>query len=337
MTISSSDGTTFRIGIGYDVHRLVEKRKLILGGEKIKHEKGLLGHSDADVLTHAVMSAILGAMAAGSLGDHFPDTDPQYKDIKSIDLLERVRILMEEGGYLLENLDTMVICDKPKLAKYIENIRMNLSVALRVPIECVSVKATSTEGLGFTGTGEGIAAQAICLLRIPGIEDEKKEPAKKRKSGGKKKSRKSEMPPPLPKIKPGEIENCRVWIDGATKGNPGPSGIGIVFELPGGSLIGKYTEDIGEHTNNQAEYIAAIRAAEICSGWGVRKLDIITDSELMAKQVGGSYKVKNPGILKLYKKLMHLLGDFDMCRVKHVRREENVEADKLSRLTLKNN
>lgn len=336
MVIASSDGAIFRVGIGYDVHRLVEDRKLILGGESIKFEKGLLGHSDADVLTHAVMSAILGAMAAGSLGDHFPDTDPQYKDIRSIDLLERVRIMMEEGGCFLENLDTMVVCDRPKLAKYIENIRMNLSEALRVPIECVSVKATSTEGLGFTGTGEGIAAQAICLLKVPGIEDDKKEPAKKRKSGAKKKSRKSEMPPPLPKIKPGEIEGCRVWIDGATKGNPGPSGIGIVFELPDGSEIGRLAEDIGEHTNNQAEYTAAIRAAEICSGWGIRKLDIITDSELLAKQIGGSYKVKNPGILKLYKKLTKLLGDFDKWRVKHVGREENVEADKLSRMALKN-
>ena len=323
----------FRVGIGFDVHRLVKDRKLVLGGEKIDFEKGLLGHSDADVLTHAVMSAILGAMAAGSLGDHFPDTDPQYKDIRSIDLLERVRIMMEEGGYALENLDTMVICDYPRLAPHVENIRLNLSEALRVPIECVSVKATSTEGLGFTGIGEGIAAQAVCLLRLPDEDDKK--PAKSAKRAVRTKKEKPKMPPPLPKIRKGEMLNCVARVDGATDGNPGPSGIGIVFETPDGAAIGRLSEHIGKKTNNQAEYLAAIRAATICRDWGVRKLLLVTDSQLMAKQVDGSYKVKNPGILKLHKELKGILDGFEKWRVKHVRREQNKEADTLSRLSLK--
>ncbi len=322
--------TMYRTGIGYDVHKLARGRKLILGGVRIKHGKGLLGHSDADVLTHAVMSALLGAMAAGSLGDHFPDDDPQYKDISSMDLLERVRILMEEGGYVTENIDTMVICDAPKLAPFFEHMRLNLSVALRVPIECVSIKATSTEGLGFTGTGDGIAAQAICLLKIPGEETE--QPAKTKKTVKKKKK---EKVPPLPEIQPGEITKCIVRTDGACIGNPGPCGIGIVFERPDGTAIGRLSEAIGEHTSNQAEYLAAIRAAEICIKWGVEEILLYTDSELMAKQVNGSYRVKNPGILKLYRKLIVRLSKFKEFRMRSVPRLENIEADKLSKLALK--
>jgi len=323
--------TVYRVGIGYDVHKLVKGRKLILGGEKIDHPTGLLGHSDADVLTHAIMSALLGAMAAGSLGDHFPDNDPQYKDIKSIDLLERVRIIMEECGYILENLDSMVICDQPRLGKHIENIRLNLSVALRVPIECVSVKATSTEGLGYTGTGEGIAAQAICLLKIPGEEPDEVKAKKKSTT----KNKKVKAPPPLPEIRPGEITGAIAWVDGAVKGNPGPSGLGILFEKPDGSEIGQLALKGGELTNNQAEYSAMIEALRTLEKWGVERIKIYTDSELMAKQINGRYRVKNPGIKKLYREVMDLLGGFEKWQVKHVPREENTEADRLSKLALK--
>jgi 2-C-methyl-D-erythritol 2,4-cyclodiphosphate synthase len=321
----------FRVGIGYDVHRLVDDRRLIIGGERIVHPTGLLGHSDADVLTHAVMSAILGAMAAGSLGDHFPDTDPQYKDISSMDLLERVRILMEEGGYQLQNLDTMVICDKPRMSPYIENIRLNLSEALRVPTERVSVKATSTEGLGFTGTGDGIAAQAICLLKIPA--EESPEPKKKKPVTKKKKA--EDIPLPLPKILSGDIKNVVARIDGASDGNPGPSGIGIIFETPDGVKIGELAEAIGEKTNNQAEYLAAIKAVQICHDWHIEKISLITDSELLAKQLIGAYKVKNPGILELYKELSCTLKYFKEWKVKHIPRTQNVRADQLSKLALK--
>ena len=320
-----------RAGIGFDVHRLIEGRKLILGGVEIPHTRGLLGHSDADVLTHAVMSSLLGAMALGSLGDHFPDNDPAYKDISSIDLLERVRILMEENGYELGNVDVMVICDSPRLSPHIERIRMNLAGALRVPIEGISVKATSTEGLGFTGTGEGIAAQAICIL----VKCPDEEIAVEKKSPHSKKRTVAEKPAPLPKIEPGSIRRLVARIDGACNGNPGPSGIGIVFELEDGTVIGKASKAIGEKTNNQAEYCAALAAAKKASEWGVENLTLITDSELVKKQLKREYRVKNPEIIKLYERLYVILSKFKSWDVLQVSREKNREADRLSKLALK--
>lgn len=153
-----------RIGQGYDVHRLTEGRDLILGGVKVPYEKGLLGHSDADVLVHAVMDALLGAAALGDIGQHFPDTDPAYKGISSIALLERVGELLEEKGYVVENIDATIIAQRPKLAAYRPQMAENMAKALKMDVSRISVKATTEEGLGFTGTGEGISAQAITLL-----------------------------------------------------------------------------------------------------------------------------------------------------------------------------
>lgn len=153
-----------RIGQGYDVHRLVEGRKLILGGVEVPYEKGLLGHSDADVLVHAVMDALLGAAALGDIGQHFPDTDPQYQGISSIALLKKVGALLEEKGYVIENIDATVIAQRPKLAPYRPRMVENIAAALHLDTDQVSVKATTEEGLGFTGTGEGISSQAIALL-----------------------------------------------------------------------------------------------------------------------------------------------------------------------------
>lgn len=153
-----------RIGHGYDVHRLVEGRALILGGVRIPFEKGLDGHSDADVLTHAVMDALLGAAAMGDIGKLFPDTDDRYLDEDSIALLREVDRRLTEAGYRLGNLDVTVIAQRPKLAPYINQMRQNLTAALRTELQNVSVKATTEEHLGFTGSGEGIAAHAVCLL-----------------------------------------------------------------------------------------------------------------------------------------------------------------------------
>lgn len=153
-----------RIGQGYDVHKLAEGRELILGGVKIPYEKGLLGHSDADVLTHAVMDALLGAAALGDIGEHFPDTDPQYKDVSSIELLKQVGRLLEERGYVIENIDATVIAQKPKLLAYRPRMAENIADALNLTVDKVNVKATTEEGLGFTGNGEGISSQAITLL-----------------------------------------------------------------------------------------------------------------------------------------------------------------------------
>ena len=153
-----------RVGMGYDVHRLTEDRDLILGGVKIDWEKGLLGHSDADVLIHAVMDALLGAAALGDIGKHFPDTDPAYKGISSILLLEHVTKLLREHHYEIGNIDATIIAQRPKMRPYIDTMRENIAKALKIESDQINVKATTEEGLGFTGSGEGISSQAICML-----------------------------------------------------------------------------------------------------------------------------------------------------------------------------
>lgn len=153
-----------RIGMGYDVHKLVEGRKLIIGGVEIPHEKGLLGHSDADVLLHAIMDALLGAAALGDIGKHFPDTDPEYSGISSIKLLEHVGKLLSDKLYIIGNIDATVIAQKPKLAPYREQMIKNVARALNISENQINIKATTEEGLGFTGSGEGISSQAIALL-----------------------------------------------------------------------------------------------------------------------------------------------------------------------------
>lgn len=153
-----------RIGQGYDVHRLVEGRQLIIGGVEIPYEKGLLGHSDADVLLHAIKDALLGAAALGDIGKHFPDTDERYKGASSIMLLKEVNRLIQDKGYVVNNVDATIIAQKPKMAPHIHQMRENIALALDVDMDWINVKATTTEGLGFTGTGEGIAAQAVASI-----------------------------------------------------------------------------------------------------------------------------------------------------------------------------
>ena len=152
-----------RIGHGYDVHKLVEERALIMGGVQIPYEKGLLGHSDADVLLHAIADALLGALALGDIGKHFPDNDPQYKGISSLILLKKTAELVRSRGYTVGNVDATVLAQRPKLAPYVPSMRENIAAALGVDVERVSVKATTEEGLGFTGSGDGIAAHAVVL------------------------------------------------------------------------------------------------------------------------------------------------------------------------------
>ena len=156
-----------RIGTGYDVHRLVPDRDLMIGGVRIPYEKGLLGHSDADVLLHAVMDALLGAAALGDIGKHFPDSDPAYKGISSLTLLEKVGNLLGEKGFVVENIDSTIIAQAPKMRPYLDTMRENIAGALGMESDFVSVNATTEEGMGFTGAGEGISAQAVCLLTSP--------------------------------------------------------------------------------------------------------------------------------------------------------------------------
>lgn len=153
-----------RVGMGYDVHKLVEGRDLIIGGVKIPHTLGLLGHSDADVLLHAISDALLGAAALGDIGKHFPDTDPQYKGASSIMLLERVGELVSEKGFVIENIDATIIAQKPKMRPHIPEMEQNIAKALKIDVSQINVKATTEEGLGFTGTEAGISSQAICAL-----------------------------------------------------------------------------------------------------------------------------------------------------------------------------
>lgn len=154
-----------RIGHGYDVHKLVEGRPLIIGGVEIEYEKGLLGHSDADVLLHAISDALLGAAALGDIGVHFPDTDPQYKGADSLVLLREVCNLIRKQGYEIENIDSTILAQRPKLRPYIDEMRARISAYSNIDIDCISIKATTEEGLGFTGEGLGIAAHAVCLLK----------------------------------------------------------------------------------------------------------------------------------------------------------------------------
>lgn len=154
----------FRVGLGYDVHKLTEDRKLILGGVDIPYEKGLLGHSDADVLVHAIMDALLGACKMGDIGKLFPDTDPQYEGISSIKLLTLVGELLKEKGYKIVNIDSIIVAQKPKMASYISSMEENIATALGISIDDINVKATTEEWLGFTGSGEGIASKAVCMV-----------------------------------------------------------------------------------------------------------------------------------------------------------------------------
>ena len=154
-----------RIGMGYDVHKLVKDRKLILGGVNIPYEKGLLGHSDADVLIHAIMDALLGAAALGDIGKHFPDNDDSYKGISSMFLLEKVAGILEDNMYVVGNIDATIIAQQPKMRPHIEKMEENIAGALGIDVNQVNIKATTEEGLGFTGSGEGISAQAICMIQ----------------------------------------------------------------------------------------------------------------------------------------------------------------------------
>ena len=154
-----------RVGLGYDVHQLVSERDLIIGGVKIPYEKGLLGHSDADVLTHAIMDAILGAIGQGDIGKHFPDTDSQYKDVSSLELLEQVAMILDKQQYIVSNIDATIVAQKPKMAPYIDQMKEEIAKRLKIDTSQINIKATTEEGLGVTGEGRGIATHAITLVQ----------------------------------------------------------------------------------------------------------------------------------------------------------------------------
>ncbi|WP_035795763.1 2-C-methyl-D-erythritol 2,4-cyclodiphosphate synthase [Clostridium akagii] len=153
-----------RIGLGYDVHKLVTERKLILGGVEINYDKGLLGHSDADVLVHAIIDSLLGAAALGDIGTHFPDSDSTYKGVSSLELLKKVADIIDKAGFQVGNIDATIIAQNPKMAPHIKNMRENICSSLNITIDQINIKATTEEGLGFTGRGEGISSESICII-----------------------------------------------------------------------------------------------------------------------------------------------------------------------------
>jgi len=328
-----------RVGHGFDVHRLTAGRKLILGGVEIPFDRGLLGHSDADVLTHAVMDAILGALGADDIGTHFPDTDAEYKNISSLVLLERVVGMMHKANYRIGNIDALLHADKPKVKEYIPAMRETLARVLECDERNVNVKATTWEGLGFAGTGEGMAASAVCILYPDPVAGFKK--TAKRDVA----SLFPDEPSPDPKAKQAQRtklskrvrkkEAFEAYIDGASRGNPGPSAIGVIVRDPEGIILAEISEAIGEATNNVAEYQALIRALEECRLLKAQQVIVYTDSELLERQINGKYKVKTPHLMGLFEKVMKLASCFEAFAIEHVLRDKNKGADMLANSALK--
>jgi len=322
----------------------------VLGGVEIPDHAGLLGHSDADVLVHAICDAILGTAALGDLGKHFPDTDPKYKGISSIKLLERVIELAANKGVRPTFIDSVVICELPKLAPYIEEMCANIADAAGVSNDQVSVKAKTTEHLGFTGRKEGIAAIAVVsAARDTGSRGrDRDENARNRARDAR--GSEIEMPATIIERAPGsdpEDEKLAEMLrglstiicntDGATSGNPGPSGCAAVLMTPDGDPVCAFRWHIGVATNNIAEYTAALELVRWLDGMALydKQIEINMDSELAVKQLNGLYKVKSAGLRDLWAELSGLLLRFKHCKVVYVRREMNTLADKLAKLASK--
>ena len=327
----------FRIGHGFDVHPFKKGRKLILGGIEFDFELGLEGHSDADVILHAVMDAILGALGEGDIGNHFPNTDPKYKNISSRKLLRIVSSMLAESEYCIGNIDITVHAEKPKLASKTQEMRMNLAEDLNCWFERINIKATTWEGLGYVGRCEGIAADAVVLLSRS--KEDKEKNIEETASGEMKKTKKMEkksesqclfdIEEPIEKrVKTKGL--IVIYSDGASKGNPGPAGAGAVIENGEGELIAEISMFLGPMTNNQAEYQALILALNEVAAMRPEKLIIRSDSELMIRQLSGEYKVKDEKLILLFnivKQQLKMLSSWD---VEHISRGENSRADTLA-------
>lgn len=320
----------FRIGHGFDVHPLTKDRKLILGGVQIDHESGLAGHSDADVVIHALMDSILGAMGKGDIGMHFPDTDPKYKDISSIDLLKQVHLLMKKNEFVLVNADLTVHAEVPKIAPFVDKMRANIASTIDCDIAKINIKATTWEKLGFVGREEGIAADAVVL-----ISKSKSNPHSETKEKTKKPLVLFDDDTPIERrIKTkGEII---VYTDGASRGNPGPSAAGAVIEDADGKSLQEISMFLGEMTNNQAEYQALILALKDVVSMRPEHVTIRMDSELIVKQIKGEYKIKNEKLIPLASIVKQQLMLLNSWRIEHVPREKNEKADHLANQALDN-
>lgn len=322
----------YRIGHGFDVHPFKSGAELVLGGVNIKYKKGLVGHSDADVVIHAVIDSILGAMADGDIGSHFPDTDPQYKGISSRELLGRIRQLMVKREFDIVNLDITIHAEQPKLAEYKDQMRDNLAEDLDTEVGRINVKATTWEKLGYVGREEGMACDAVVLLISSSNDDEVS-------TGNATAKEKTSKPHQIALLFEGDEKIERrvktkgglvIYTDGASQGNPGPSGAGAVILDSKGNTLKEIQMYLGELTNNQAEYQALILALKEAASLRPENLLIKMDSELVVRQILGRYKVKDQKLLSLYNIVMQQLKLFPDWEIEHIPREQNQRADKLA-------
>lgn len=323
----------FRIGHGFDVHPFKQGRKLILGGVDFDCDPGLDGHSDADVVIHAVMDAILGALGEGDIGLHFPPSDMQYKNISSRKLLRTISSMLSESEYSICNIDTTVHAEKPKIAPRIMEMRVNIAEDLDCPPDRVNIKATTWEGLGYIGRCEGIAADAVVLLKRENSFNEEKS-INAEKSISKKKhnlssSGLSNLDEPVEK-KVKTKGSITIYTDGAAKGNPGPAGAGAVITDSNGNVISEISMFLGNMTNNQAEYQALILALKEVASMRPEKLIIRSDSQLMVKQLMGEYKVKNLELFNLFSLVQQQLRMIASWYAEFIPRENNTHADRLA-------
>ena len=333
----------YRIGHGFDVHPFKKGRKLILGGVEFESEFGLDGHSDADVILHAVMDAILGALGERDIGHHFPPSDEKYKNISSRKLLKIVATMLEESEYEIGNIDITVHAEKPKIARKITEMRANIADDLGCAIERINIKATTWEGLGYVGRGEGIAADALALLKRRSENDDDdfeniKSLKAKRKSKSLAESREKEElldfdEPTEKRVKTkGAVV---IYTDGASKGNPGPAGAGAVIIDGKGDVISEISMFLGNMTNNQAEYQALILALKEVAGLRPERLIIKSDSQLMVRQLSGEYKVKDMDLFALFNLVQRQLKMIQSWEIEHIPRDENNRADKLANDAIK--
>ncbi|MCD6217715.1 2-C-methyl-D-erythritol 2,4-cyclodiphosphate synthase [bacterium] len=321
------------IGHGFDVHPFKENRKLILGGVTIEHELGLDGHSDADVAIHALIDAILGALGQGDIGRHFPDTNPEYKNISSRKLLIKVAGMMKNSGYSINNADITIHAEAPKLADYMDEMRGNIADDLNCPDNRINIKATTWEKLGFIGRGEGIAADAVVLLvSTDSKSDEDKIKETETKPAAKPLQLVDDDTPIEHRVK--TKGTLTIYTDGASRGNPGPSSAGAVILDSSGNTLKEISMFLGTMTNNQAEYQALILALKEASSLRPERLVIRMDSQLIVRQISGEYKVKDAKLKPLFALVIQQLKFLKSWDIEHIPRNQNNRADTLANKAL---
>ncbi len=329
----------YRSGLGYDIHPTDPSRPLILGGVEVPSEFGLAGHSDADVLTHAIIDALLGAAGLGDIGQHFPDTDPAYRGISSLRLLEQVMGMLREGGARVVNVDALIVAEQPKLWPHFPTMKRSLAEVLGIEQERINLKATTNEGFDSIGRSEAIACFATCTIAL----------AEERPWGGKEKPWRERLTRAKDLLERNELEReadllilreagrLIVKVDGGSKGNPGPAAAAAVISDPEGLAEYPLTRFLGEMTNNQAEYEAVILALSflIEQGLSDRPVELYVDSELVARQLLGKYRVRDKKLIPRWQRARELMEKFAKLTLAHIPRTENRLADELVRVTIR--